>query len=314
MKINKNIEVEINFKNVLTTPIRLFGLVYPYFITVFVIIGLVYIHYINNITQNEMPPVLPDTTVYQKDVQPVKGSVTTGIDLTLITKPGAKYIQKGKELYTSNCVACHGDKGDGNGPAGAALSPKPQNYHSAEGWKNGRSFPMMFKSLQGGIPKSAMTGYDFIPVTDRIAIIQYIRTLAPELPPVTPDEVKQMDETYHLSQGEKTATQIPISLAESKLIDESKQSEEKAVSILNSINRDKSAPGAVLFNSITYDRKKAIVTLSKTNDWSKNISEFLNLLNDNRDNGFKTDVLLLSKDDLTFLFNYLKNLFSVQNS
>jgi hypothetical protein len=314
MKENKNIEVEINFKNIPKNPVRLFGLVYPYFIVVFVTIGLVYIHYINVITTNEISPVLPDTTEYQKDIQPVKGSVTAGIDLSLLTKPSDKFIQKGKELYTANCSACHGEKGDGNGPAGASLNPKPRDYYSPEGWKNGRSFSMIFKTLQEGIPKSAMTAYDFIPITDRITIIQYIRALVPDLPALTQDEVKKLDETYHLSQGEKTSTQIPISLAESKLEDESKFSDERIESILNRLNNDKSESGAILFNSLTYDKKKALITLSKSKEWKNDISEFLTLLNYNKDSGFKPDVLLLSKEDLSVLFNYLKNLFSVKNT
>jgi cytochrome c553 len=35
---------------------------------------------------------------------------------------------KGEANYKTLCVACHGEKGDGNGPAGAALNPKPTNF------------------------------------------------------------------------------------------------------------------------------------------------------------------------------------------
>lgn len=35
---------------------------------------------------------------------------------------------KGAPKYVMFCVACHGEKGDGNGPAGAALNPKPGNF------------------------------------------------------------------------------------------------------------------------------------------------------------------------------------------
>ena len=35
---------------------------------------------------------------------------------------------KGAEKYKMLCVSCHGEKGDGNGPAGAALTPKPTNF------------------------------------------------------------------------------------------------------------------------------------------------------------------------------------------
>ena len=38
---------------------------------------------------------------------------------------------KGEATYKTMCVSCHGEKGDGNGPAGAALTPKPTNFTDA---------------------------------------------------------------------------------------------------------------------------------------------------------------------------------------
>ena len=38
---------------------------------------------------------------------------------------------KGEANYKSLCVSCHGEKGDGNGPAGGALTPKPTNFTDA---------------------------------------------------------------------------------------------------------------------------------------------------------------------------------------
>ena len=38
---------------------------------------------------------------------------------------------KGETHYKTMCVSCHGDKGDGNGPAGGALTPKPTNFTDA---------------------------------------------------------------------------------------------------------------------------------------------------------------------------------------
>lgn len=35
---------------------------------------------------------------------------------------------KGEAQYKTMCVSCHGEKGDGAGPAGAALTPKPTNF------------------------------------------------------------------------------------------------------------------------------------------------------------------------------------------
>lgn len=38
---------------------------------------------------------------------------------------------KGATQYATLCVSCHGEKGDGNGPAGSALTPKPTNFTDA---------------------------------------------------------------------------------------------------------------------------------------------------------------------------------------
>lgn len=35
---------------------------------------------------------------------------------------------KGETTFKTMCSSCHGDKGDGNGPAGAALNPKASNF------------------------------------------------------------------------------------------------------------------------------------------------------------------------------------------
>lgn len=35
---------------------------------------------------------------------------------------------KGETHYKTLCVSCHGEKGEGNGPAAAAMNPKPGNF------------------------------------------------------------------------------------------------------------------------------------------------------------------------------------------
>lgn len=38
---------------------------------------------------------------------------------------------KGETHYKTLCISCHGEKGDGNGPAGAAMNPKPGDFTAA---------------------------------------------------------------------------------------------------------------------------------------------------------------------------------------
>ena len=49
--------------------------------------------------------------------------------LALATAPAA--LADGETTYKTYCVTCHGEKGDGNGPAGAALNPKPADFNDA---------------------------------------------------------------------------------------------------------------------------------------------------------------------------------------
>ena len=40
---------------------------------------------------------------------------------------GADAVTAGAEVFKNNCEACHGPQGHGDGPAGAALDPRPKN-------------------------------------------------------------------------------------------------------------------------------------------------------------------------------------------
>jgi len=42
--------------------------------------------------------------------------------------PTEESLAKGKALYSENCAICHGDSGDGKGPAAAGMSPPPANF------------------------------------------------------------------------------------------------------------------------------------------------------------------------------------------
>src|SRR5258705_12332413 len=45
-----------------------------------------------------------------------------------MTNPfGAEVASAGAEVFKSNCASCHGDTGQGDGPAGTTLYPAPKN-------------------------------------------------------------------------------------------------------------------------------------------------------------------------------------------
>ena len=55
--------------------------------------------------------------------------------LALITlPPEAASAEDGETLYKTYCLTCHGEKGKGDGPASAALDPKPADFSDAKFW------------------------------------------------------------------------------------------------------------------------------------------------------------------------------------
>ena len=83
-------------------------------------------------------------------------------------------IQKGKEIYEKKCALCHGVNGDGKGPAGAGLNPKPTNFKEPHGEKmtDGEHF---WKISKG---KGPMPSYEKdLTADERWHVINYINTI-----------------------------------------------------------------------------------------------------------------------------------------
>jgi mono/diheme cytochrome c family protein len=45
-------------------------------------------------------------------------------------------LTEGQSLYAAKCQICHGANGRGDGPAAAALNPKPADFTNPTIWKN----------------------------------------------------------------------------------------------------------------------------------------------------------------------------------
>ena len=85
-------------------------------------------------------------------------------------------IEKGKAAFAMNCVACHGEKADGNSPAAAYMNPKPRNLLKDK-FKQGDQAQKIFKTITEGLPNTTMTSYKHISEEERWGIAYYIESL-----------------------------------------------------------------------------------------------------------------------------------------
>jgi len=75
------------------------------------------------------------------------------------------------------CMNCHGIQGDGQGPMGAALDPRPRNFTCGETMKD-ISDGQLFWIIKKGSMGTGMMAFSGMPDNQVWQVIQYIRTLA----------------------------------------------------------------------------------------------------------------------------------------
>lgn len=302
--MNKKIESEIDFINALKSPLRLFGLVYFYFFSVALVIGIYFVKNIDEVSFNQIPGSAIDTLNIDRDIQYKLGGIRPAMDLKLISNPTAEFISKGKDLYQTNCASCHGTDGKGDGPAGTALNPPPRSFFETTGWKNGREFSQVYKTLQEGIPGSGMTAYEFVSPEDRVAMIQYIRSLT-EFPAVTETEIESLDSQYQLTEGIIEPNNIPVKAAEKIIADEY----EISTSSLENLNSGVDDLTNQLMKTYSFNRQATIRNFKLRFNDTQNLSSFIQSASaDPNMFGLKTEVVNLNNNEWERLFIYLKSL------
>lgn len=111
--------------------------------------------------------------------QAVAGADAGGGDISGITKPweaNDKMAAHGAQVFKANCAVCHGEKGMGDGPAGKTLVPPPRNLVEGK-WKKAGDSISLFTTVKDGLPGTAMAPFGHLPINDRWAIVQFIRSI-----------------------------------------------------------------------------------------------------------------------------------------
>lgn len=104
-------------------------------------------------------------------------------------------ISHGKEVYERRCVGCHGEKGDGKGPAARFFTAaKPRDF-TFYGIYKFRSTPTgslpqdadLFRTITVGIRGTAMPPWFNLSEADRWDVVHYIKTFTPDFKDYPPD-------------------------------------------------------------------------------------------------------------------------------
>jgi mono/diheme cytochrome c family protein len=100
-------------------------------------------------------------------------------------------LDKGRTSFMTNCMACHGEKGAGDGPGAAALNPKPRNY-AKDPFKQGDKLEDIFATLGKGVPNTPMVAFGHLPEDERWALAYWVLELKGPGPdkPATADSGK----------------------------------------------------------------------------------------------------------------------------
>lgn len=88
-------------------------------------------------------------------------------------------LDQGRAVFMANCAACHGTKGDGNGPIGRALRPRPRDF-TRDRFRQGTSAEEIFRTLTEGIPGTPMGAWSHLSEDERWAATHLVLTMMPK--------------------------------------------------------------------------------------------------------------------------------------
>lgn len=91
---------------------------------------------------------------------------------------------RGRTVYETYCIGCHGDGGRGDGPASRFLDPLPRDFQA--GKFKFRSTPFgemplesdLMRTVTCGLPGSSMPGFQLVPELERRDVVRYVLSLA----------------------------------------------------------------------------------------------------------------------------------------
>ena len=156
----------------------------------------------------------------QAEAPASKGRDLPPVDPATVMTPNPKLLVRGEVLFKQNCSSCHGESGQGNGPAAGTLNPRPRNFTQPADWKRGFHVTDIFTTISTGIKGTGMAAFDFIMPADRMALVHYVRSLGGfDHGAEDPKALAALADSFR-SKGFHIPNRIPVSLAIKKMVKE----------------------------------------------------------------------------------------------
>lgn len=307
--MQRELKDEIDFRDLITKPEKLFGYSFLYFVSTILVLGMLYLWNINSVGRNAIAPAaLMDSSAFVQEIPLQSPATLAPVDVMKVGVPSDSLIARGQELFRSNCTQCHGETGLGDGPTSAGLNPRPRNFHILTGWTNGSRVSQIYKTLQEGVVKSGMASYGYIPPADRFALAHYVRTFAGGQPADTREDLQALETAYQLSKGSTLQGQVPIKKAMQIVLAENSGEVTRVNALVGKVERD-DEPGAKVLRSVSADPRKVVACLVSREDGMPPLDEFVQSVTaDPLLAGFRPVVNRLDDGQWSLLYSYLDRL------
>ena len=97
--------------------------------------------------------------------------------IVLVCSVWAGNAERGKAIYGSNCVACHGKEGDGKGPAAQAMRPPPTDFTVVEWWKE-KTDDQIARMIKDGRAGTPMVSFSKLSEDELDDLVAYMKKLS----------------------------------------------------------------------------------------------------------------------------------------
>lgn len=94
--------------------------------------------------------------------------------------PNRESVTAGSAVFATNCALCHGASGQGDGPVGLTMNPRPADL-TQHAFPGIHTDAQLYEWITNGFPGTRMPGFkSSLSDTDRWNLVNFIRTLAPK--------------------------------------------------------------------------------------------------------------------------------------